>query len=132
MESITATTTAPLTEATLHGTLVTFKVTGLLFSEDEWDIQEALAITGIEGVIAGSWIDIERISDTEVTVPLLFAGNIDTDTTLTLIVGYNADFFFDFPVTAVEESLVISTEFPLQVCIKSFPCCVLGWRKRVW
>lgn len=119
VESLTATTASPLSEATLHGTFVTFKVTGLIFSEDEWDIQEALTITGIEGVIAGSWVDIERISDTEVTVPLLFAGNIDTDSTLTLTMGTDAfygtnqSFTVQLPVAAVEEAMTATVVTPL-------------------
>ena len=119
VESLTATTKAPLSEAELHGTLVTFRVTDLIFSEEEWDIQEALTITGIEGVIAGSWIDITRISDTEVAVPLLFAGNIDTDSTLTLTMGADAfygtnqSFSVQLPVTAVEESMTATVVSPL-------------------
>ena len=59
------------------------------------------------------------MNDTEATVELTFSGNIDEDTPLTLIVGpdaiagYNRTFTFQFPVTAVEESLKASTKAPL-------------------
>ena len=61
---------------------------------------------------------MDRVSNTVVNVALAFFGNIDTDATLTLTVGayaigYNKDFTFNFPVTAVEESLTATTEAPL-------------------
>ena len=52
-------------------------------------------------------------------MPLTFSGNIDADATLTLtvgadaIVGYNQAFTVQVPVTAVEESLVVTTVAPL-------------------
>ena len=71
----------------------------------------------MDGITFEPW-EIERVSDTVATVELSFEGNIDTDSTLTLTVGadaisYNQDFTFEFPVTAVEESLVVSTGFSL-------------------
>ena len=110
---------APLTEATLSGSVVTLTLSGRSFTGSKYDIRRALTVSGIEGVtiVSGSYID--RVSATKVAVPLIFSGNIDTDSTLTLevgadaIVGYNQDFTFDFNVSAVEESLVVSTETPL-------------------
>ena len=116
-ESLIATTEAPLTEATLTGSVVTLTLSGRHFT-DEWDIRNALSFTGIEGVSV-SRSGVERVSNTEAEVTLLFSGNIDTDGTLTLEVGadaissYNEGFTFEFSVTAVEESLVLSTESPL-------------------
>ena len=116
-ESLVATTETPLTEASLTGSVVTLTLSGRHFT-DEWDIREALSFTGIEGVFV-SRDSVERVSNTEVKVTLLFAGNIDTDSILTLEVGadaissYNEGFIFEFPVTAVEERLEISTESPL-------------------
>ena len=118
-ESLVATTVAPLTEATLSGSVVTLTLSGRSFTGSKYDIRRALTVSGIEGVtiVSGSYID--RVSATKVAVPLIFSGNIDTDSTLTLevgadaIVGYNQDFTFDFNVSAVEESLVVSTETPL-------------------
>ena len=117
-ESLVASIESPLTEANLHGSVVTLTLSGRRFA-DEVDIGYALTLSGIEGVTVASWAYIDRVSDTEVTVPLTFSGNIDTNTTLTIevganaILGYNQGFTFEFPVTAVEESLVASTDSPL-------------------
>ena len=120
-ESLVASTASPLTEANLHGSVVTLILTGRRFS-DEWDIQRTLTISGMEDVIDGiafaSW-DVTRVSDTEVTVELTFNGDFDTDATLTFtvgadaIAGYSEDFTVQISVTALQESLAASTEFPL-------------------
>jgi len=120
-ESLEASTEAPLTEATLHRSVITLTLSGRQFNDAEWVIEKALSFSGIDGVTIGGWwwSDVRRVSDTEVTITLAFSGNIDEDATLTLtvgpdaIVGYDKDFTFEFPVTAVEESLTASTEFPL-------------------
>ena len=119
-ESLDASTEAPLTERTLHGSIITLTLTGRRFP-DEWSIERSLSVSGIEGVTVGrSYEDgVDRISGTEATVYLEFSGNIDTDATLTLTVGpdairgYEKSFTFQFPVTAVEESLEASTAAPL-------------------
>ena len=114
-ESLEASTAAPLTEATLDGSTITLTLTGRHFAR-RWDIEDAVSISGIEGVIIE---DVEREGDTVVTVELEFAGNIDTDATLTLtvgvnaIIGYNKAFTVQLPVPAVEESLVATTAAPL-------------------
>ena len=113
-ESLEASTEAPLTEATLHGSIITLTLTGARFTGDIGDA-DAVSVSGIDGVTVD---DAAPVSYTEATVILGFSGNIDTDATLTLIVGtdgisYNQAFTFQFPVTTVEESLDISTEFPL-------------------
>ena len=112
--TITASVEEPLTEANLHGSTITLTLNGRQFI-GERDIEDALSVSGIEGVYP--W-GVERVSDTEAIVGLRFAGNIDTDATLTLTVGPNAigydkAFTFEFPVTAVAESLVATTEAPL-------------------
>ena len=119
-ESLDASTDAPLTEATLDGSTITLSLTGLTGEHfaDEWDIGDALSTSGIEGAGVNGY-DVRRVNDTEATVELTFSGNIDEDTPLTLIVGpdaiagYNRTFTFQFPVTAVEESLNASTKAPL-------------------
>ena len=116
-ESLTASTESPLTEATLHGSIITLTLTGRHFA-DEWDIGNAVSISGIDGVTVESFLGIDRVSDTVATLELSFESNIDADGTLTLTVGadaisYNEDFTFEFPVTAVEESLTASTGFSL-------------------
>ena len=118
-ESLDASTEAPLTEANLHGSIITLTLTGRRFVDRRWDIEDAVSFSGIDGVTIGGW-GVERVSDTKVTFEFEFTGNIDTDATLTLTVGpdaiiggYDKDFSFQFPVTAVKESLDASTESPL-------------------
>ncbi len=117
-ESLIATTETPLTEANFTGSVVTLTLSGRHFT-DEWDIERALTFSGIEGVSIPSYDGVERVSNTEAKVTLLYSGNIDTDSTFTLEVGagaitsYNEGFTFEFPVTAVEERLEVSTESPL-------------------
>ncbi len=116
-ESLDASTESPLTEATLHGSIITFTLSGRRFA-DEWDIADAVSVSGIDGVIFVSW-EVDRVSDTEVTLELIFFGDFDTDATLTFtvgadaIAGYNQGFTAQIPVTALEESLVASTDFSL-------------------
>ena len=117
-ESMTATTASLLTEATLHGSVVTLTLSGRNFTGRESDISEALTFSGIEGVSV-SRFSVDRVSNTEVEVILSFSDNIDTDGTLTIevgadaIAGYNKGFTFNFNVPAVEERLEVSTETPL-------------------
>ena len=85
-ESLVASTAAPLTAATLSGSVVTLTLSGRSFARSEYDIERALTISGIEGVAVDQY-DVERVSNTKVTVPLTFSGNIDTDATLTITVG---------------------------------------------
>ena len=123
-ESLVASTEFPLTEATLLPTspqnvvpptlsggisTVTLILTGRHFTEYGWELGEALKVSGIDGVTFEPW-EVARVSDTEVTVPLTFNGDFDTDATLTLtigasaIAGYNKAFTVQVPVTAVEQS----------------------------
>ncbi len=116
-ETLVATTEKSLTEATLNGSVVTLTLSGRSFNS-EYYVYNALTVSGIEGASFYKF-DVERISNTKVTVPLTFSGNIDADATLTLtlgadaIVGYNDAFTVQVPVTAVAESLVATTEAPL-------------------
>ena len=116
-ESIVASTEAPLTEATLDGSVVTLTLSGRNYVSYRWDISSALTLTGIDGVTKD---DVRRISDTEATVELAFNGDFDADTTLTLnigadaIAGYNGpELTAQLPVTGGHESIVASTEAPL-------------------
>ena len=124
-ESLTASTVSPLTEATLHGSVVTLTLSGRRFADRRWDIEDAVSISGIDGVTLESWLDVERVSDTEVTVELTFCGDFDTDATLTFtvseegIAGYSGQALTaQIPVVAmqaslIEKSLVASTVSPL-------------------
>lgn len=113
-ESLEVSTEAPLTEATLDGSTITLTLTGRRFA-DEWDMRDGVSVSGIEGVTFDDFFDVDRVSDTEVTIELEFSGNIDTDATLTFTVepgaiGYNGNALTaTLPVTAIEESLEAST-----------------------
>ena len=118
-ESLVASTEAPLMETTLHGSVVTLTLNGRQFVDRRWTIGDAVSASGISGVTVRSF-DIDRQSDTEVTVELTFNGNLNTDGTLILtvgadaIAGYNGPALTaEVPVTAMQESIVASTELPL-------------------
>ena len=118
-ESLAASTVAPLAEATLDESVVTLTLTGGIYEQSRFTIRNAITLSGVSGVTIGTF-GVSRISDTEITVELVFNGNIDTDSTLTFtlaasaIANYNgATFTAQIPVTAGTESLVASTEAPL-------------------
>ena len=118
-ESLAASTVAPLTEATLNESVVTLTLTGGIYEQSRFTIRNAITLSGVSGVTIGTF-GVNRVSDTEITVELIFNGNIDTDSTLTFtlaasaIANYDgAAFTAQVPVTAGTESLVASTETPL-------------------
>ena len=118
-ESLTASTVAPLTEATLHGSVVTLTLTGGTYARSVFDIRDATSVSGIDGVTI-PWHDPDKNSDTQITVELEFDGNIDTDATLTFTVGADAIANYNGPaltaqvrVSAVSETIVASTPSPL-------------------
>ncbi len=115
--TITASTPQPLTEATLHGSVLTLKLSeGWLYTFS--DIEDALTISGIDDVSFDRW-DVDHSSN-EVSIQLAFNGDFDTDATLTIEVGEGALLGYNGPaltaqlsVTAVEESLIALTDAPL-------------------
>ena len=118
--TIAASVQQPLTEATLNGNTVTLTVNGGRFTDSVWDIRDAVSVSGIDGVTFDDFFNVDRVSDTEVTVELTFYGNIEVDTTLTFTVeavgieGYvGPALTTQLPVTAVKETLVASTDSPL-------------------
>ena len=118
-ESLVASTTAPLTEATLDGSVVTLTLSGRAYEGSSYTVGRAITVSGIDGVTFKSY-DVDRISDTEVTVELTFSGDFDTNATLTFTVGADAiegysgsAFTAQIPVTSGSESLVASTAAPL-------------------
>ena len=118
-ESIVASTEAPLTEATLHESVVTLTLTGRTYARSTFDIRDAVSVSGIDGVTI-PWHEPDRQSDTQITVELEFNGDIDTDATLTFtigpgaIAGYDGPIFtVQLPVTGGQESIVASTKTPL-------------------
>ena len=119
-ESLVVSTTAPLTEATLDGSVVTLTLSGRTYEASTFSVRRSVTVSGIDGVIFDDFFDLDRVSDTVVTVELTFAGNIDTDSTLTFTVGADAIAGYDgpgftaqVPVTSGSESLVASTATPL-------------------
>ena len=119
MESVTASTTSPLTEATLDGSVVTLTLAGGAYASSIFDVRRGVTISGIAGVSVGTF-GVERVSDTKVTVELDFNGDIDADGTLTFtvsagaIANYNgAPLAAQLPVSAGMESVTASTTSPL-------------------
>ena len=118
-QSVTASTDVPLKEKTLNGSVVTLTLSGAIYERSTFDLRGTIEVSGIEGVNF-HWFDLERVSDTELTVELTFRGNIDADAMLTFTVGAAAITAYDgpalsaqIPVTGGKESVAISTEAPL-------------------
>ena len=117
--SLNATTAAPLTEATLHESVITLTLSGVTFDHSIFTIRDAITPTGISGVTVDTF-DVDRVSDTEATVELTFDGNMTSDSTLTISLGADAINDYDgdaltsqISVTAVMESITASTASPL-------------------
>jgi len=118
-ESVVASTLAPLTETTLNGSVVTLTLNGATYKRSTFDLRDAVSVSGIGGVTF-HWFDLDRVSDTALTVALTFKGNIDTEATLTFTVGadaiadYNgAPLIAQVTVTGGKESVTASSETPL-------------------
>ena len=118
-ETVTATTTSPLTEATLDGSVVTLTLSGAEYERSIFDVRDGVSVSGIAGVSVGTF-GVQRKSDTVVTVSLTFNGDIDSDGTLTFTVGsgaianYNgAALTATLPVSAGMESVTATTTSPL-------------------
>ena len=116
---LTASTTSPLTERSIHENVVTLTLSRLAFARSVFDIRDAVTVSGISGATI-PWHQPDRKSDTEITVELEFNGNIDKDAILTFSVGAGAvpGYFgpaltAQIPVTAFTESVTASTASPL-------------------
>ena len=117
--SVAASTAAPLTEATLHESVVTLSLSGGTYERSSFKIRDAVEVSGIDGVTVATF-GVDRVSDTEITVELEFEANIDTDATLTFAIGADAIAEYNgspltaqIAVTAVMESVAASTDSPL-------------------
>ena len=117
--TLSASTAAPLMEATLHEGVVTLRLSGGTYERSTFTIRDAVTVSGIAGVTVGTF-GVDRVSDTEVTIELEFDGNINTNATLTFTVGSAAIVDYDgaaltvqIPVTANTESIVATTAAPL-------------------
>ena len=111
-ESVTASTDAPLTEATLDESVVTLTLSGRTYESFIFTIRDAVSISGISGVTVGTF-DIDRESDTEITVELTFDGDITVDGTLTFTVGADAIAGYNGPALTVQVTVTASKEFAL-------------------
>ena len=118
-ESVVASTEAPLTETTLNGSVVTLTLNGATYKHSPFDLRDTVSVSGIEGATF-HWFDLDRVSDTALTVELTFRGNIDADAVLTFTVGADAIADYDGPalttqliVTGSKESVTAATEAPL-------------------
>ena len=89
MESLVASTDAPLTESTLDESVVTLTLSGRSYERSSFRIRDAVMLSGISGVTVGTF-GIDRVSDTEITVELTFDGNFQTDSHLTFTVDAEA------------------------------------------
>ena len=114
-EGVVASVVSPLTEATLHESVVTLTLTGLIYEADVSKIRDAVVVSGIPGITVDP-TTVQRLSDTEITVELDFDWtNFDADATLTFnvgsgaLAGYTGDAFTaEVPVTAIEGRVEIS------------------------
>ena len=120
-----------LTEADLDGQTVTLKLIGQTWTDSEQSIENALTVTGIEGVTFGytenyrvfvpnnpdcvglcwgtdqtrtRWKEgkVRKVDDNTVTFKLAFKGDFDTDSTLTFTVEADAIENYDGPALTAE------------------------------
>ena len=121
---IAASTPHPLTDATLHGSVIILTLNGGTYVRFSRDIADALTVSGVPGVTIGqfnrfgqlgpTWFGVKRLSDTEITVELGFDGAIDTDATLTFTVGAGAITNYNGPAltTAIPVTVQAASEAP--------------------
>ena len=111
IESIAASTAVPLTEATLNESVVTLTLNSGIY-HDNWNfLSQNITVSGIDGVTVPNY-NIDRVSDTKVTVELTFNGNINTDGTLTFTVGAGAIANYNGPTLTAQLSVAATTEAP--------------------
>ena len=116
-QTITASVDTPLAEATLDGSVVTLTLSGATYARSIFDIDDGVTVSGIAGVTY-HWFDLDRVSDTVITVGLQFDGNIDADALLTFTVGADAIANYNGPALTAQilvraKSVIASTEGPL-------------------
>ena len=117
-ESVTASTAAPLTEATLDDSVVTLTLSGRKFEPRGSTIRSGVSVSGISGLTVGTF-DIERQSDTEVTVELSFNGNLDADRTLTLTVQAYAIAGYNGPALTTQVSVSAGADAPAETSVQN-------------
>ena len=99
--TLNASTAAPLTEATLHGSVITLILSGKRYDTNWNYVSQNVTLSGIAGVTFKRR-NVERVSDTRVTIPLEFNGNINTESALTFTVGAKAIENYDGPAFTAE------------------------------
>ncbi len=99
-------TPQPLTVVTLNGGVVTLTLSSGAFGF-RTDIRDALTISGITG-ITFHWTDIERVSDTEITIKLTFTGSFNKDSTLVFTLGPGAIRNYNGPAFTAEIPVTVS------------------------
>ena len=104
--TLNASTAAPLTEATLHGSVITLILSGKRYDTNWNYVSQNVTLSGIAGVTFKRH-NVESVSDTRVTIQLEFNGNINTESTLTFTVGAKAIENYDGPAFTAE--LPVST-----------------------
>ena len=108
--TLSISTASPLTEATLHESVVTLTLSGGTYERSIFDIRDAVIVSGIPGVTVGTF-GVRRVSDTEVTVELEFDGtDFDTDATLTYSVGADAIANYNGPLLTAQIPVTANTE----------------------
>ena len=114
--TLSASTSSTLTEATLHGAVVSLNLSGGTFERAFWDLDDEISVSGITGVTYDDFFDVDRISDTKVDIELSFGGNMTANGTLTFtvesgaIVDYDGtDLTAQISVSAVTESITATT-----------------------
>ena len=118
-EVVSASVVSPLTEVTLDESIVTLILTGAAFEQDISKIQEAVTVSGINGVTVDT-DTMQRLSDRRVTVKLDYdSTDFDTDTPLTFslasgaIANHNGELSTKLPVTAIVDAVAASVVSPL-------------------
>ena len=113
--TLTTSTAAPITEATLHGGVITLNLSDGTFERLNSSIRDAITLSGITGVTVDTF-GVDRVSDTQATVELEYDGNMTANSTLTISLGAGAIKNYDgtaltsqLSVTAVTESITAST-----------------------
>ena len=105
-ESVAASVVSPLTEVTLHESMVTLTLTGATYEQNLSRIRNAVTVSGITGVTVNT-AKVQRVNDTEITVELNFDGtDFASDRSLTFSVA--ADALTNYKGTALTAEIPVT------------------------
>ena len=110
-----ASTTSPLTKATLDGSKVTLSLRDKSYElGGRFSVAGGgVSVLGVPGVtVRGFGLDIFRLNDTQISVRLNFGGDFDDDRTLTFLVDAEVIANYSGPPLAAELPVAISAEPP--------------------